>query len=102
MKESTVSAESTIDLPVFRRGKVRDVYDLGDHLLMVASDRISAFDYVLPTAIPDKGKILTQISAYWFKQLEDVVPNHLVSADVRDFPAPLRVYQDQLDGRTMY
>src|SRR6266480_7331919 len=93
---------NTLPLPVFIRGKVRDVYDLGEHLLMVASDRISAFDYVLPTAIPDKGKILTLISTYWFKQLEDVIPNHLVSADVREFPVSLRIYQDQLEGRTMY
>src|SRR5437762_11275787 len=95
-KNMPTSTLSTLPLPVFIRGKVRDVYDLGDYLLMVASDRISAFDYILPTPVPDKGKILTQISAYWFKQLEDVVPNHLVSADVREFPTALRVYQDQL------
>jgi phosphoribosylaminoimidazole-succinocarboxamide synthase len=93
---------NTLPLPLFIRGKVRDVYDLGDHLLMVASDRISAFDYILPTPVPDKGKILTQISAYWFKQLQDIVPNHLVSADASEFPASLRPYQDQLEGRTMY
>src|SRR5437870_2048117 len=78
---------TTLPLPLFIRGKVRDVYDLNEHLLMVASDRISAFDYVLPTPVPDKGKILTQISAYWFRLMEDVVPNHLVTADAGEFPA---------------
>ena len=95
------STLTTLPLPVFIRGKVRDVYDLGDKLLMVASDRISAFDYVLGTPVPDKGKILTQISAWWFKQLEGVAPNHLISADVREFPANLRVYDEALEGRTM-
>jgi phosphoribosylaminoimidazole-succinocarboxamide synthase len=97
----SASVLSTLPLPVFIRGKVRDVYDLGEHLLMVASDRISAFDYVLPTPVPDKGKILTQISAWWFRQMEDIVPNHLISADVNEFPVNLRTYRDQLEGRTM-
>jgi phosphoribosylaminoimidazole-succinocarboxamide synthase len=97
----TASVLSTLPLPVFIRGKVRDVYDLNDKLLMVASDRISAFDYVLQTPVPDKGKVLTQISSWWFKQLEDVVPNHLISANVSEFPANLMVYQDALEGRTM-
>src|SRR6266853_1112110 len=100
-KKMTTSTLSTLPLPLFIRGKVRDVYDLGDRLLMVASDRISAFDYVLGTPVPDKGKILTQISAWWFKQLESVVPNHLISVDVREFPANLRVYDEALEGRTM-
>src|SRR5258708_12593864 len=100
-KPMTTSTLSTLPLPVFIRGKVRDVYDLGDQLLMVASDRISAFDYVLGTPVPDKGKILTQISSWWFKQLEGVVPNHLISADVKEFPANLRVYDEVLEGRTM-
>jgi phosphoribosylaminoimidazole-succinocarboxamide synthase len=97
----SASVLSTLPLPVFIRGKVRDVYDLGDQLLMVASDRISAFDYVLPTPVPDKGKILTQISAWWFRQMEDIVPSHLISADVNEFPTNLRGYRDQLEGRTM-
>src|SRR6058998_1937541 len=88
---------STLPLPVFIRGKVRDVYDLGDRLLMVASDRISAFDFVLGTPVPDKGKILTQISSWWFKKLEDIVPNHLISADVRQFPPDLQIYHDALE-----
>ena len=73
--------ETALPFPLARRGKVRDVYDLGDKLLMVASDRISAFDFVLGTPVPDKGKILTQISAWWFKKLEDIAANHLISAD---------------------
>ena len=97
----SASVLSTLPLPVFIRGKVRDVYDLGDKLLMVASDRISAFDYVLQTPVPDKGKVLTQISAWWFHQLQDIAPNHLVSADVDEFPANLQVYADSLAGRTM-
>src|ERR1051325_7648420 len=95
------STLTSLPLPVFIRGKVRDVYDLGDRLLMVASDRISAFDYVLGTPVPDKGKILTQISAWWFDQLADIVAHHLISADVSRFPAELSVYREALDGRTM-
>ncbi len=97
----TTSTLTTLPLPLFIRGKVRDVYDLNDKLLMVASDRISAFDFVLGTQVPDKGKILTQISSWWFKQLEGVVPNHLISADVAQFPANLKGYGDILEGRTM-
>src|SRR5258708_18185507 len=97
----TTSTLSTLPLPIFIRGKVRDVYDLGDRLLMVASDRISAFDFVLGTPVPDKGKILTQISAWWFGQLNDIVPNHLISADASRFPPELLVYREALEGRTM-
>jgi phosphoribosylaminoimidazole-succinocarboxamide synthase len=87
-------------LPVFRRGKVRDVYDLGDSLLMVASDRLSAFDVVLPTPIPDKGKILTQMSLFWFEFLG--VPNHLISTKVEDFPEVTKPHQAALAGRSMW
>ncbi len=97
----TMSVLETLPLPLFIRGKVRDVYDLGDRLLMVASDRISAFDYVLGTPVPDKGKILTQISTWWFQQLEGVVPHHLITADVERFPANLHGYAEALEGRTM-
>jgi phosphoribosylaminoimidazole-succinocarboxamide synthase len=83
------------------RGKVRDLYVVGDALLLVATDRISAFDHVLATGIPGKGKILTQISIFWFDFLSDVVPNHLITADVTKFPAELRPYADQLEGRSM-
>lgn len=84
-----------------KRGKVRDVYDLGDELLIVATDRISAFDVVLPTAIPDKGKVLTQISLFWFQQMAGVVENHVVETDAGKYPEPLRKYQDVLEGRSM-
>ena len=81
------------------RGKVRDMYDLGDSLLMVASDRLSAFDVVLPTPIPDKGRVLTQLSLFWFEKLRDVVAHHVISAT--DFPAPLAKYSNQLGGRSI-
>jgi phosphoribosylaminoimidazole-succinocarboxamide synthase len=84
-----------------KRGKVRDVYDLGEELLIVATDRISAFDVVLPTAIPDKGKVLTQISLFWFQQMADVVENHVIEADADKYPEPLRKYRDILEGRSM-
>jgi phosphoribosylaminoimidazole-succinocarboxamide synthase len=89
------------ELTLLRRGKVRDVYDLGDTLLIVATDRISAFDYVLGSGIPDKGRILTQLSAFWFDRLADVVPHHLLSLDPDTFPAATRPYRDVLRGRAM-
>ena len=90
------------DLKLFASGKVRDVYELGsDRLLFVATDRISAFDYVLATGIPHKGRVLTQLSLFWFDFLKDVVPNHLISTDVDSYPAPLELYRDQLEGRSM-
>jgi len=97
----TNTEENTmIDLPVFKRGKVRDVYDLGDHLLMVASDRISAFDFVLPTLIPDKGKVLNLISSFWFKKLEHVLAHHLITTDVDKFPSHLQKYRNRLIDRS--
>jgi len=89
------------DLRLLRRGKVRDVYDLGDRLLIVATDRISAFDHVLGSGIPDKGRVLTQISAFWFERLRDVVPNHLVSTRPEEYPAPAQAYAEVLRGRSM-
>jgi phosphoribosylaminoimidazole-succinocarboxamide synthase len=89
------------EIPLLGRGKVRDLYAVGDALLMVASDRISAFDHVLATGIPGKGKILTQISLFWFDLLRDIVPNHLIATSVSDFPAALHPYADQLEGRSM-
>ena len=80
---------------------MRDVYDLGDRLLVVATDRLSAFDVVLPTGIPGKGILLTQMSLFWFRLLADVVPNHVVTADVDEYPAELRAFRDQLEGRSM-
>jgi phosphoribosylaminoimidazole-succinocarboxamide synthase len=84
-----------------RQGKVRDIYDFGDRLLIVATDRISAFDYVLGSGIPDKGKVLTQISAFWFERTRSLVANHLISTDVADFPDETRADADQLRGRSM-
>ncbi|MBI5193018.1 MAG: phosphoribosylaminoimidazolesuccinocarboxamide synthase [Nitrospirae bacterium] len=84
-----------------RSGKVRDIFDLGDSLLLVASDRVSAFDVVLPTGIPGKGKLLTQISVFWFNVMKEIIPNHLISADVKDFPAVCRPAGETLEGRSM-
>ena len=89
------------NIPLIGRGKVRDLYAVGDALLLVATDRISAFDHVLATGIPGKGKILTQISLFWFELLADVVPNHLITADIARFPAELQPYAAQLEGRSM-
>lgn len=83
------------------RGKVRDIYDLGDRLLIVATDRISAFDWINPVGIPDKGKILTQMSLFWFEMMGDLVENHLISADIADFPKEFRAYPEQFEGRSM-
>lgn len=95
-------AEETLSgLKLLHRGKVRELYDLGDKLLMVASDRISAFDVVLPTLIPDKGKILTAMSVYWFEVIKDIVPHHLITTDVDQFPAACRPHRDKIEGRAM-
>jgi phosphoribosylaminoimidazole-succinocarboxamide synthase len=83
------------------RGKVRDIYDLGEHFLIIATDRLSAFDVVLPTPIPNKGKVLTQMSAFWFDYFKDSVPNHVVSTRVNDYPKELHRFRDQLEGRSM-
>ncbi len=91
--------DSNLPLPVFRRGKVRDVYSLGDRLLIVASDRVSAFDVVMGEPIPDKGRILTQVANFWFKATEDLLPNHLLATKVEDFPQELHPFRDQLEGR---
>ena len=84
-----------------RQGKVRDIFDLGDTLVMVATDRISAFDYVLASGIPDKGRVLTQLSAFWFARTQDIVPNHLITMDVQAYPGDLPVHADVLAGRSM-
>ena len=90
------------DVDLIHRGKVRDVYQVGDELLLVATDRVSAFDVVLPGGVPSKGTVLTQLSCFWFDRLQHVVSNHLISADVDEFPAMLRPFADQLAGRSMY
>jgi phosphoribosylaminoimidazole-succinocarboxamide synthase len=99
---TTTLSESVLDLPLIARGKVRDIYDLGDKLLIVATDRISAFDVVLPTGIPDKGAVLTQISAFWFELTGDIVPNHFIrlvdSSRVQDVPVEL---PREMIGRAM-
>lgn len=89
------------ELKLFRRGKVRDVYDLGDSLLFIATDRISCFDVVLPDGIPGKGKILTAMSLFWFEFLRELIPNHLISADPGEYPAQTRKYAGLLEGRSM-
>jgi phosphoribosylaminoimidazole-succinocarboxamide synthase len=91
----------TLPFKVWTRGKVRDVYDLEDNLLIVATDRISAYDFVLPTPVPDKGKILCQTSNFWFSRLADLCPNHLVATSVAEFPEEIRRYCAGLDGRTV-
>ncbi len=88
-------------IPLLNRGKVRDIYDLGENLLIVATDRISAFDWVLPTPIPGKGKILTSMSAFWFAKYESMIPNHLLTTRFADFPENLKPYREQLEGRSM-
>ncbi|MGE0156385.1 MAG: phosphoribosylaminoimidazolesuccinocarboxamide synthase [Geobacter sp.] len=89
-------------LKLISRGKVRDIYDLGETLLMVTSDRISAFDVIMNEPIPDKGAVLTQISKFWFAQMEDIIPNHIISTDVADYPAECKPYADVLAGRSMW
>jgi len=88
-------------LNLVNQGKVRDIYDLGEHLLIVASDRMSAFDVIMNEGIPQKGYVLTQISKFWFEQMSDLVPHHLISTDIKDFPAITHQYRDQLEGRSM-
>lgn len=97
--QTTLHETALADLPV-RRGKVRDIYDLGDTLLLVSTDRISAFDWVLPSGIPDKGRVLTQLSRFWFDHFRGV-PNHMISCDVRDFNLPAGVDPEPLVGRAM-
>ncbi len=99
--ENALVSTSLPGIPIYARGKVRDVYDLGDRLLIVATDRISAFDCIMPNGIPGKGKILTEMSLFWFGLVGDIVPNHLITARVDEYPPELRAFRDQLDGRSM-
>ena len=101
MNESVVLTTDFKDLKLFKRGKVRDVYDLGDKLLIVSTDRISCFDVVLPCGIPYKGKVLTALSCFWFDFLKGIIPNHFITADVLQYPAALKKYQKELAGRSM-
>ncbi len=101
MAPNMVSMTEFKSLTLKGRGKVRDIYDLGDRLLIVATDRISAFDVVMPNPIPDKGTILTQLSKFWFDMIKEIVPNHIISTDVKDFPEECRPYQEILRDRSM-
>lgn len=99
---ASILVETNIpECKLLARGKVRDVYDLGDKLLFVATDRISAFDVVLPTPIPRKGEVLTQLSIFWFDFLKDVIPTHFITANIDEYPAELQAHRDQLDRRSM-
>ena len=89
------------DIKLLRRGKVRDVYEIDDYLLIIATDRVSAFDVVLPNGIAGKGRVLTQISLYWFNQMRDIIENHIVATEVKDYPSALHKYKDILEGRSM-
>ena len=99
--KTPVSETDFQNLSLIKRGKVRDIYDLGENLLMVATDRISAFDVVMPDPVPDKGIILTQISLYWFEIMKPIIENHVISANVNDYPAVCRPYAETLRGRSM-
>ncbi len=99
--QTTVQQTDFPKLKLLKRGKVRDIYDLGDSLLMVATDRISAFDVIMPNPVPDKGKILTQISLFWFGRTANLVPNHIISSEVDDYPESCRPYAETLRGRSM-
>lgn len=101
MISETLRITNFTDTKLFKRGKVRDVYDLEDNLLVISTDRISCFDVVLPACIPHKGEVLTKISLFWFDFTKDIVPNHFISARVEDFPQSLRKYKDILKGRSM-
>jgi phosphoribosylaminoimidazole-succinocarboxamide synthase len=99
---STVITQSDFPtLKLINRGKVRDIYDLGEHLLLVTSDRISAFDVIMNEGIPNKGLVLNQMSIFWFRLMSDIIPNHIVATEVEDYPAETRPYHDQLKGRSM-
>lgn len=89
------------DLQVFKRGKVRDIYDLGDTLLMIATDRISAFDVIMTDPIPEKGRMLTEISLFWFREMKPIIDNHVITSDVNEYPDACRQYADSLKGRSM-
>ncbi len=100
-RETAIKTQELPGIPKVCQGKVREIFALDDQLLMVATDRISAFDVILPDAIPQKGKVLTQLSAFWFEQLQGIVPHHLISVRVEEFPASLSSFREQLAGRSM-
>lgn len=99
---SAIVLESNLPgLKMINRGKVRDIYDLGEHLLIVTSDRLSAFDVIMNEGIPKKGQVLNQISIFWFNQMADIIQNHIIATEVSDFPAATHAYRNQLEGRSM-
>ncbi len=98
---STLGQTNFADIGAPKRGKVRDIYDLKDKLLIITTDRLSAFDVVLPTGIPDKGKVLTKLSEFWFREMEDIIGNHILETDVEKYPEPLKKYGEQLKDRSM-
>jgi len=98
---SKIVINTDIPLEIINKGKVRDIYDLKENLLLVVTDRISAFDYVLPNPIPSKGACLTQLSRFWFEYTKDIVPNHMISTELADFPDQLQDFKDQLEYRSM-
>ena len=101
MSSNVISVTEFKTLPLKGRGKVRDIYDLGNRLLIVATDRISAFDVVMPNPVPDKGRVLTQLSTFWFDLTKEIVPNHVISTEVKDFPEECRPYEEMLKDRSM-
>jgi len=101
MVDQTMKFSRLVDIAFFKRGKVREIYDLKDKFLMVATDRISCFDVVLPTGIPHKGSVLTQLSMFWFGLTKDIIPSHFITANVDDFPKELKKYEKSLEGRSM-
>lgn len=102
METIQVVLESQLEgVRLISRGKVRDIYEVGDHLLILSTDRISAFDYVLGNGIPDKGKVLNQLSLFWFEKTREIVPNHLVTAEVDQYPAALAPHRETLKGRSV-
>ena len=101
MQKEVLLSTDFRDLKLYKRGKVRDVYDLEDNLLIVSTDRISCFDVVLPTAIPRKGRVLTSLSCFWFEFLKSIVPNHFIASDIDKYPEALKKYKDELLGRSM-
>jgi phosphoribosylaminoimidazole-succinocarboxamide synthase len=101
MSSNTIFETDFPELQLIKRGKVRDIYDLNDKILLIASDRISAYDVIMPNPVPGKGKILTQISLFWFKIMENIVANHLISSKVEEYPESCKPYADVLNGRSM-
>jgi phosphoribosylaminoimidazole-succinocarboxamide synthase len=101
MPEHVVLKTELSSLKLLKRGKVRDIYDLDKVLLIISTDRVSAFDVILPNGIPEKGKVLTAMSVYWFRIMEDIVPNHLIASKINDFPAHIKQYRSVIEGRSM-